>query len=163
MRLLGEEGSGPDPDQWDGYPASAARCCATSASTAWTNLVVLSGDVHVAIVAGAPPRTRPTGEAPIAVELVTPSLTSMNIDDKMGWPRRDPTSRRARTARPSTRCRTGSGVELDSHGYVVVDVDPRAVAGRVVVRGLGARALDARGARGEVAGRARQSSAPTEA
>jgi alkaline phosphatase D len=121
LRLLGEEGSGPDPDQWDGYPAERATLLRHLREHEMTNVVVLSGDVHVAIVAELHEEPA-AGEAPVAVELVTSSLTSMNIDDKLGWPRRDERSlaleREAVATLPHWKW-----CEFDSNGYLVVDVD----------------------------------------
>jgi len=121
LRLLGEEGVGPDPDQWDGYPVERATLLRHLRDHDMRNVVVLSGDVHVAIVVELH-EDPAAGDEPVAVEFVTSSLTSMNIDDKMGWPRRD--------ARSIELERTAVEVlphwkwcELDSNGYVVVDVD----------------------------------------
>jgi alkaline phosphatase D len=121
LKLVGDEGSGPDPDQWDGYPVERATLLRHVRDRAMQNVVVLSGDVHVAIVDEL--HGDPTaGDDPVAVEFVTSSLTSMNIDDKMGWPRRDPRSleleRLAVEILPHWKW-----CELDSNGYVVVDVD----------------------------------------
>jgi alkaline phosphatase D len=82
---------------------------------------VLSGDVHVAIV-NELHEDPIAGDAPVAVEFVTSSLTSMNMDDKMGWPRRDERSleleRGAVDALPHWKW-----CELDSNGYLVIDLD----------------------------------------
>lgn len=121
LRLLGEEGSGPDPDQWDGYPVERATLLGHMRDHGMTNVVVLSGDVHVALVIEL--HEDPVqGDDPVAVEFVASSLTSMNIDDKMGWPRRDERSlaleRTAVDILPHWKW-----CEFDSNGYVVVDVD----------------------------------------
>ena len=54
---------------------------------------------------------------------MTPSITSQNLDDKMGWPRHSEQARAAEQA-----CLEGlphwKWVDLDSHGYVMVDVTP---------------------------------------
>ena len=121
LKLVGEDGSGPDPDQWDGYPVEHATLLNYLHEHDMQNVVVLSGDVHVAIVdeLHAEPAA---GDAPVAVEFVASSLTSMNIDDKMGWPRRDERSltleRTAVDTLPHWKW-----CEFDSNGYVVIDVD----------------------------------------
>jgi len=85
------------------------------------DVVVLSGDVHVALaleLTSAP--FEPTG-TPVAVEFVTASLTSQNVDEKMGWEPRTrsiPIEADLIDALPHLRW-----VDLDSHGYVVIDVD----------------------------------------
>jgi hypothetical protein len=47
------------------------------------DVVVLSGDVPIGLAIDLP-RDRHDDRA-VAVELVTTSLTSQNVDDKMGW------------------------------------------------------------------------------
>ena len=155
LKLLGEEGSGPDPDQWDGYPVERATLLRHLRDHEMRNVVVLSGDVHVAIVDEL--HEDPTaGDDPVAVEFVTSSLTSMNVDDKMGWPRRDERSlaieRTAVDILPHWKW-----CEFDSNGYMVVDVNREPRPGRVVVRRHRHRAVDARRARRPLARRARQS------
>ena len=94
------------------------------ANTTMDNVVVLSGDVHV-----SPSRSSCT-QQPVRLNPITargrvrptPSLTSQNLDDKMGWPRRDRQGYRRVEGSGRVPSRTGSGVDLDSHGYVVVDV-----------------------------------------
>ncbi len=74
-------GDGPDPDQWDGYPAE--RDAILEAFGDAGDVVVLSGDVHIGLAMDLP-RDRHDDRA-VAVEFVTTSLTSQNVDDKMGW------------------------------------------------------------------------------
>ena len=57
---------------------------------------------------------------------MTPSLTSQNLDDKMGWPRRAADSQ-AIEQRAVEFLPHWEWVDLDSHGYVVVDVTPERV------------------------------------
>ena len=57
----------------------------------------------------------------LAVEFVTPSLTSQNLDDKMGRARRAAESQ-AVEARAVEYLPHWEWVDLDSHGYVVVEV-----------------------------------------
>jgi len=122
LKLIGEEGVGPDPDQWDGYPVEREALLRHIRDGGMKNVVVLSGDVHVAIVIELHEDPFAGGD-PVAVEFVVSSLTSMNIDDKMGWPRRDARSlaieRAAVDTLPHWRW-----CELDSNGYIVVDVTP---------------------------------------
>jgi alkaline phosphatase D len=121
LRLLGDGGVGPDPDQWDGYPAERGTILRHLRDHGMRNVVVLSGDVHVAIALELHEDTT-AGDEPVAVEFVTSSLTSMNIDDKMGWPRRDERSlaleREAVEVLPHWKW-----CEFDSNGYAIVDVD----------------------------------------
>jgi len=120
LKLVHPEGIAPDEDQWDGYPAERASLLDRFA--AHDDVVVLSGDIHVS-VAG---ELRHRGDV-VAVELTTPSLTSQNLDEKLGVAQRDPAIDAAEEALAD-----GLGLEwceLASHGYVVVDVDPARVRG----------------------------------
>ncbi|MGH9225322.1 MAG: alkaline phosphatase D family protein [Acidimicrobiales bacterium] len=112
VKLIAPDGNGPDPDQWDGYvPERDAVIAALPPDT-----VVLAGDVHVSLAM----------EMPTAVEFVTASLTSQNVDDKMGWaPRTESLAIEAAYGEALPHVRW---CELDSNGYVVVDVTPERVA-----------------------------------
>jgi len=125
LRLVGEGGTGPDPDQWDGYPAERAALLAHIRDRGMKNVVVLSGDVHVGIVIELHEDSFAGGD-PVAVEFVASSLTSMNIDDKMGWPRRDDRSLAIEHAAVESLPHW-KWCELDSNGYIVVDVTPERV------------------------------------
>jgi alkaline phosphatase D len=124
VKLIADDEQGPDWDQWDGYPAERDGFFAHLVEREIDNLVVLSGDVHVSLVVELQrdPFGRPD-EPPLAVEIVTPSMTSQNLDDKMGWPRRAEQSlaaeQRALEFFPHWKW-----VDLDSHGYVIVDLTP---------------------------------------
>jgi alkaline phosphatase D len=124
VKLIADDEQGPDFDQWDGYPAERDRLFTHLVDQGIDNLVVLSGDVHVSLVIDLDRDPfDATEEAPVAVEIVTPSMTSQNLDDKMGWPRRDEQSLAAERAAieflPHWKW-----ADLDSHGYVIVDVTP---------------------------------------
>jgi alkaline phosphatase D len=125
LRLLGDEGTGPDPDQWDGYPVERATLLRQVEEHGYGNLVVLSGDVHVGIALELHVDSFAGGD-PVAVEFVTASLTSMNLDDKMGWPRRSETSLAIERATVETLTHW-KWCDFDSNGYVVVDVTPERV------------------------------------
>jgi len=111
----------PDFDQWDGYPAE--RTALLELISGFDNLVVLSGDVHISLATELHRDPFDPDDPPVAVEFVTPSITSQNLDDKMGWPRHSDQARAAEQA-----CLDGlphwKWVDLDSHGYVIVDVSP---------------------------------------
>jgi alkaline phosphatase D len=127
LRLLGDDGTGPDPDQWDGYPAERAALFRRIDERAVENLVVLSGDVHVALVIELHEDSF-AGREPVAVEFVTASVTSMNLDDKMGWPRRSEPSRsiERETLRTLDHWKW---CEFDSNGYMIIDVTPERLLG----------------------------------
>lgn len=125
LKLANSDGTGPDPDQWDGYPAERALVLGHIHAVGIDNLVVLSGDIHVAIAMELHDGSI-ADDAPVAVEFVTASLTSPNLDNKMGWPRRDEQSltieRELMRVLPHWKW-----CDLDDHGYVVVDVTPERV------------------------------------
>jgi len=123
LEMTNESGTGPDPDQWDGYPAE--RDAILKAFGEAGDVVVLSGDVHIGLAMDLP-RHRHDDRA-VAVEFVTTSLTSQNVDDKMGWEPRTgsvPMERAWVDAVPYVKF-----ADFDDHGYVIVDVTPERVRG----------------------------------
>jgi len=125
LKLADSGGAGPDPDQWDGYPAERALVLGHVREQGIDNLVVLSGDVHVAIALELH-EDLSSGSTPVAAEFVTASLTSPNLDNKMGWPRRGEQS--LAVERELLKALTNwKWCDLDDHGYVVVDVTPERV------------------------------------
>jgi alkaline phosphatase D len=69
----------------------------------------------------------PDDGRPIAVEVVTPSVTSQNLDEKLG--RRPHSGDGSRVAADMAAALPGwRWCELESHGYTVVDVDHRRAA-----------------------------------
>jgi alkaline phosphatase D len=81
MRIL-------DPDMWDGYQATRTRLFDHVKANAIDNLVFLTGDIHSSWALDVPedPFTsgsydKATGAGSLAVELVTPSVTSVALED----------------------------------------------------------------------------------
>lgn len=120
LGVLTEEGSGPAPDQWDGYPAERELLLRTIRDERVEDVVFLSGDVHTA---WAVELGGEDGGTPVAVELVTASVTSENLDEETATEPGGETSERierlVRECNPHVRW-----VDLDRHGYVVLDVRP---------------------------------------
>lgn len=113
LKLIGKDGV-PDADQWDGYPAERA---ALLEKLARRDAVVFSGDVHVALAIELANDS--------VAEFVTASLTSQNLDDKMKWGYRQgslPAEAALVAALNDIRW-----ADLDSHGYMVVDLTPERV------------------------------------
>jgi alkaline phosphatase D len=108
-------GDGPDVDQWDGYPHEREEILRAIHSSG-PNTVVLSGDIHIAMVNDLTLRS----EELVAPEFVITSLTSQNLDDKMRWEPRTksvPLEEKTIEALPYVRW-----CDFDSHGYAVVDI-----------------------------------------
>jgi alkaline phosphatase D len=111
---------GPAPDQWDGYPAERDRLLVHLRERCVDDLVFVSGDVHSSWAVDLKRRDDREDADPIAVEFVTPSLTSENLDEHMHADARTDSldiERRIIEENPHIHW-----VELDSHGYVVLDV-----------------------------------------
>ena len=123
---------GPTWISGTGTPPSGAACSAIYSEQGIVDTVALGADIHVSMAAEVHERSyeKPIGE-PLAVEFVSPSLTSQNLADKLKLPRHNPTSRQAEEAFVHTLDHV-HWCDMDSHGYVVVDVDPTARHGRVV-------------------------------
>lgn len=107
-------------DQWDGYAPSRARVLALLAAEAIDNVVVLTGDAHTswAFDLAEDPfdgarYDAPTGRGSLAVELVTPSVSSP--------PTFDPGEASAATL-PHLKF-----MDLLRHGYILVDISPERV------------------------------------
>jgi alkaline phosphatase D len=118
VKLIDTDGTGPDYDQWDGYPQERRELLRAIGELDPPNVVVLSGDVHVGLAAEL---AEDPHMPPVAVEFVNTSLTSQNLDDKMGWaPRTDSVVIEAALLAGMPHLHY---VDLDSHGYSVVDLD----------------------------------------
>lgn len=122
LKLLDLDGHGCDWDQWDGYPGEREEILSFIADKRLPNVVFLSGDVHVGM---AIELARQAGVAPVAVEFVNTSVTSQNLDDKMGWP---PLTESLPLAEEFvTTLEHMKWADFDSHGYSIVEVTPRRV------------------------------------
>jgi alkaline phosphatase D len=77
-----------NPDQWDGYAAARARVLAKLSDGGIDNVIVLTGDIHSSWgndLTSAPfdpsKYNAASGAGSLAVEFVTPAVTSPGIDD----------------------------------------------------------------------------------
>jgi len=123
----GPDGGVPyNVDQWDGYTADRRELLRHLADRGITDTVFLTGDIHSAWACDLP---RDTGTYPIsrsvATELVCTSVTSNNLDDILGSPPR--TASLAVEAAVQAGNRHVRYVNLDDHGYSVLDVTPARV------------------------------------
>jgi len=116
LKLIDEDGEGPDEDQWDGYPAERAALLERFGSL--DDVVVLSADIHVSFAS----EVGEDGSPPAAVEITSPSLTSQNLDEKLGVGQRDEMVLASEEAIVAALDHI-LWCELASHGYVVCDLD----------------------------------------
>jgi alkaline phosphatase D len=125
LKLIDGDGAGPDPDQWDGYPAEREQVTGHLVERAIDDVVFLSADIHVSVAAEV--ADEPTGRA-VAVELTAPSLTSQNLDEKLGVEPDDPQVRRAERAYTRAHPHV-QWCDMAAHGYVVIDADAERLRG----------------------------------
>lgn len=113
-------------DQWDGYAAARARVLGSLTENAIENVVVLTGDIHSSW--GNDITSNPfdpasydgaTGAGSLAVEIVTPSVTSPGIED--------PLQAQALVDALAMTHPHVKYVNLDRHGYALLDVTPERV------------------------------------
>src|SRR4051794_5099029 len=62
-------------DQWDGYPVQRERILQHLADNSVPNVIVLTGDIHLAAIAQLRTGDRATG-TPVGAEFITPSISS---------------------------------------------------------------------------------------
>lgn len=133
-------------DIWDGYPAERQRLFAFLDSAAIDNVVVLTGDFHTSFAnnladpvndpdndyAPIPGYDAASGLGSVAVEFMTPSISSRNFDETVG-----PLQAQVLEALMNDTLQPPFGtqvanphmkyVDLDQHGYVILDVKPDTV------------------------------------
>ncbi len=125
--LLGQvrtaEGQIRNPDAWDGYPAARARLLGHLGAARIPNVVVLTGDVHSSWAMelatdpfDASAYDPATGRGALAVELVTPAISSSP-------PGKDPADAAARAAEYRARLPHLRYLDMWHRGYVLLDVD----------------------------------------
>ncbi|MET0594869.1 MAG: alkaline phosphatase D family protein [Polyangiaceae bacterium] len=108
-------------DAWDGYPAARTRFLDTIKANQTNNVVVLTGDIHSSWAINLPmdpndttTYDRQTGVGSLAVEFVTPAVTSPGFPDALAE-----TARQAALATPHIKF-----ADVSKRGYVVLDVTP---------------------------------------
>ncbi|KQV12538.1 MULTISPECIES: alkaline phosphatase [unclassified Kitasatospora] len=127
-QLLGlpAEGLAVNPDQWDGYTHDRRELLGHLSSHGIRNTVFLTGDIHSAWASDVPNEaaTYPaSGSA--ATEFVVTSVTSDNIDDILKVAPQTVSLLAAAAIEGANR--HIKWVDLDSHGYGVLDVTPEQV------------------------------------
>lgn len=116
MRVFGAEVNG---DQWDGYPAEKQRLLNHIINNNIQNVVVATGDIHSSWGNDVPYTTynANTGAGSAAVEFVTPSVTTSNFPFNISQSIIQLFNSHVKY------------VDLDSHGYIVLDVNANRVQG----------------------------------
>ncbi|GAA2071993.1 alkaline phosphatase D family protein [Actinomadura alba] len=122
-KLLGipDGGYAVNADQWDGYTADRRELLGHLRDGRIDNTVFLTGDIHTSWANDVPltAATYPLSPS-VATEFVVPSVTSDNIDDILKVPPRSLSPVAEGVLRTTNR--HVREVELDSHGYGVLDV-----------------------------------------
>jgi alkaline phosphatase D len=120
--VLSKTDDGPDPDQWDGYPAERDRLFRAIRERELANVVFVSGDVHTSWAVDLRRDEEPPSTPALAVELVAPSVTSENLDEVLGVPPGTRSKRiEERVLADNNHVRW---VNLDDHGYVLLTIRP---------------------------------------
>ncbi|MGW8592176.1 alkaline phosphatase D family protein [Dietzia sp. NPDC055877] len=115
------EGITYNSDQWDGYAGERRRLFEVIRATGNRNFVFLTGDIHSSWVNEVPTDAADyPGAGTDAVEFVTPSITSNNVDDILGLPEGNGLSAAAQGALMGANHHI-RWVDLDRHGYTVVE------------------------------------------
>ena len=127
-KLLGLPGEGlaVNPDQWDGYTHDRRELLGHLTSHGIRNTVFLTGDIHSAWASDVPTEaaTYPaSGSA--ATEFVVTSVTSDNVDDILKVAPQTVSLVAAAAVKAANR--HVKWIDLDSHGYGVLDVTPEQV------------------------------------
>lgn len=125
VRKIGKDlgdGSSGNPGQWEGYAAHRQEFVDFLRREGRHDLVVLTGDIHSSWAAEL---QMPDGEPAIGVEFVTPSVTTRTINDLIVDGAEDAAKLREIVIEQHPWVRF---VDLEHHGYLVVDVNRERVA-----------------------------------
>ena len=118
-----EGGLAVNTDQWDGYPHDRQRLLDHLREREITNTVFLTGDIHMHWANDVPVSAATYPVSPsVATEFVVTSVTSDNLDDILGVPPRTVSGVAEAAVRAANR--HVRWVDMDVHGYGVLDVTP---------------------------------------
>lgn len=123
--LMAANDDGLCHEQWDGYPAERYLLLRKMRDHKLRNFVVLSGGARVSLAQELRMDSLSPTSKPVSVECSCASVTAPNFDDQMGW---EPRTRSIQHEQellhffPDMKY-----LDLDSHGYNVVDVTPERV------------------------------------
>ena len=130
-------------DIWDGYPAERQKVTDFIAQNKINNTIILTGDIHTSFAfdvaprpsvfsPGGPAYNPATGAGSVAVELVTPSITSANFDEAIGAAAAAAFEFQFNKPLPATAGPLAGVnpnphmkyVDLDRNGYFILDLTP---------------------------------------
>ncbi len=120
-------------DSWNGYPAERRRIMETLRQNNIQNTVVLTGDFHTSFAFDIPANEDQVGydstnaRSSIAVEFVTPSITSSNFDEAGLTALLGPNFLSTLIADVGRVNPINKASDLVNHGYFVLDVLPERV------------------------------------
>ena len=126
ISMLDQRDHAAAPDHWDGYPAERRRVLGAIRDRGIDDVVFVTADAHSSWALDLPLEAHGGAAGSVAVEICSPSVTSENLDDEVGWG--------YRTRSPEIEERIVAAnphivwSELDSHGFMVVDVTRERVA-----------------------------------
>ncbi|MCP9946181.1 alkaline phosphatase D family protein [Streptomyces somaliensis] len=120
---LPTEGLAVNTDQWDGYTDDRRELLAHLRERAVRNTVFLTGDVHMAWANDVPVTAATYPRSPsAATEFVVTSVTSDNLDDILRVPAGTASVAAATALKAANR--HVHWIDMDHHGYGVLDVTP---------------------------------------
>ncbi|MFC5723127.1 alkaline phosphatase D family protein [Streptomyces gamaensis] len=123
-KLLGMPTGGitANTDQWDGYTDDRRELLAHLAGRGIRNTVFLTGDIHMAWANDVPKEAAlyPLLSSSVATEFVVTSVTADNLDETLRVPPHTVSLAAATAVRAANR--HVKWVDMDSHGYGVLDV-----------------------------------------
>lgn len=122
-------------DSWEGYYPERNRLYGRIRKDSVENVVVLTGDIHSTWISDLvenpldPFQYGPFAKhKPVGVEFVTPSITSDNLNESLKLPPRNSASLASESAFRGSNPQLWD-VELDSHGYMLLDLDAKRAQG----------------------------------
>ena len=122
MKLIAPSGQGPGHDHWDGYPAERYLLMRKMRDHELHNFVLLTGNGNLSLARELWMDSPRVASGSVAVECMNASITAQNFDDMMKWPPRTQSvqyEQELQRCFPEIKC-----LDLDSHGYSIVDVMP---------------------------------------
>ncbi|MFI5626248.1 alkaline phosphatase D family protein [Nocardioides sp. NPDC051685] len=119
--LLPDNGIALNVDQWDGYTADRTELFEHIRNNAITNTVFVTGDIHSSWACDLPydSAVYPLGKT-AGVEFVATSVTSNNLKDILGAPRRTVSVTVEEIIKTSNR--HVRYLNFDDHGYSILDI-----------------------------------------